>query len=178
MLLFRWYKLELLELQKKNLKLKHNSHIKGYTGEKCETQISHCSSNPCQYGVCIDHLGGYTCQCSSGYAGLNCINRIDACLFNPCKNGICISNIPNDQIQETYFCECDYGYEGVNCENEADLCLINNGGCLNNAVCVQPRAGFAYCDCKEGFIGRYCETVINKCEYVNCYNGGKDYFQA
>ncbi|KAK2143352.1 hypothetical protein LSH36_852g02016 [Paralvinella palmiformis] len=43
----------------------------GFTGERCETVIDECNSNPCQNGgTCDDFLAYYTCSCLPG----RCIN--------------------------------------------------------------------------------------------------------
>ena len=36
----------------------------GYTGDRCETLINYCESNPCSNGGrCLQYAGGYTCVC-------------------------------------------------------------------------------------------------------------------
>ena len=50
--------------------------IEGFTGDKCETNINECSSNPCINGKCLDGINEYTCQCNPGYYGQNCDTQI------------------------------------------------------------------------------------------------------
>ena len=48
----------------------------GYTGNRCQTNILECNSNPCQNGgTCQDRIGGYQCVCSDRFEGTNCENE-------------------------------------------------------------------------------------------------------
>jgi len=41
------------------------------TGDKCETNVNECASNPCQHGgICLDQVNGFTCHCQPGYTGM------------------------------------------------------------------------------------------------------------
>ena len=38
--------------------------VAGYSGERCETDVDECASNPClNGGTCTQGVGNYTCSC-------------------------------------------------------------------------------------------------------------------
>ena len=39
------------------------------TGYEC---FSHCASNPCSHGQCLNQIESYECQCEQGWEGTNC----------------------------------------------------------------------------------------------------------
>ena len=49
--------------------------------------IDECSSSPCyNYGICVDRVSSYTCQCVSGWTGILCVSVsfvYDALYFFP-----------------------------------------------------------------------------------------------
>lgn len=44
----------------------------GFSGDLCNFEYNECDSNPCVNGLCIDHIGTYSCQCTKGYQGRRC----------------------------------------------------------------------------------------------------------
>lgn len=45
----------------------------GFSGDLCNFEYNECDSNPClNGGQCIDHIGGFSCQCTKGYQGKRC----------------------------------------------------------------------------------------------------------
>ncbi|XP_034945358.1 fat-like cadherin-related tumor suppressor homolog isoform X2 [Chelonus insularis] len=49
----------------------------GFTGDRCETDINECESNPCFHGgTCVNEVGSYKCICPPNTTGINCITPI------------------------------------------------------------------------------------------------------
>lgn len=58
---------------------------------------------------------------------------------------------------------------GSHCETKINSC--SSQPCLNNGICVSNGNSFS-CTCKEGFTGRICEEIEDRCER-KCYNNGR-----
>ena len=113
---------------------------KGYTGQKCSTNIDNCEPNPCENGGnCTDGIANFTCHCTSGFQGHLCHLDIDECITErPCGNrGIC-NNFPGG-----FQCVCHGGWSGQLCTS----CIINNCShpiCSSSlASCYQCNNGFS-----------------------------------
>lgn len=53
--------------------------FEGFSGDLCNYEYNECDSNPCvNSGQCIDHIGGYTCQCTKGYQGQRCHIKVNS----------------------------------------------------------------------------------------------------
>jgi hypothetical protein len=35
----------------------------GFTGSDCSVNINDCEEHKCQFGICIDGIGNYSCEC-------------------------------------------------------------------------------------------------------------------
>uniref|UniRef100_A0AAY5L2H7 FAT atypical cadherin 3b n=1 Tax=Esox lucius TaxID=8010 RepID=A0AAY5L2H7_ESOLU len=84
----------------------------GYTGGRCEEELTKCLPNPCQNGAqCAPVDGSFLCGCPPGLTGLICDEDVDECEENDgCENrGLCVNTFGE------YFCNCSYGYEGQFC---------------------------------------------------------------
>ncbi|CAL8071916.1 unnamed protein product [Calicophoron daubneyi] len=45
----------------------------GFAGPRCESNVYDCSGHPCKpYGICVDHINGYSCECLTGTYGAHC----------------------------------------------------------------------------------------------------------
>lgn len=54
--------------------------LPGFTGDKCQTDMNECLSEPCKNGgTCSDYVNSYTCKCQVGFDGVHCENNIDEC---------------------------------------------------------------------------------------------------
>ena len=56
------------------------------SGQRCETNINECDSNPCIHGSCIDRIGRYDCNCNVPYSGRNCEIELNPCEPDRCLN--------------------------------------------------------------------------------------------
>ncbi|XP_066531702.1 von Willebrand factor D and EGF domain-containing protein [Hoplias malabaricus] len=64
----------------------------GLLGERCETDVNDCRSNPCLRGECVDGLNSFTCNCPEGFTGVICEEDIDECVLGPCFPGVACEN--------------------------------------------------------------------------------------
>ncbi|KAL0994956.1 hypothetical protein UPYG_G00129920 [Umbra pygmaea] len=89
----------------------------GYTGGRCEEELTVCLPNPCQNGaVCSAVDEAFLCGCSLGFTGPICDEDVDECEREPCDNGgLCVNTLGE------YYCNCSYGYEGQFCEEISQL---------------------------------------------------------
>lgn len=136
----------------------------GFTGERCETQISPCASNPClNQATCQETDGGFECLCELGYNGTLCENNIDDCRDDSCPNGgTCIDDV------NSFSCICLPEFSGPFCDVQVIFC--SQDSCQNGGTCIEDDNGFS-CDCLIGYTGETCQTNINECEDNPCSNG-------
>ncbi|CAH1774358.1 unnamed protein product, partial [Owenia fusiformis] len=137
----------------------------GFKGERCETEINECESDPCQNnGTCEEFVDAFECKCQPGFSGMNC-EIPPPCLSEPCQNnGTCREN------SSSFSCVCLDGFTGTFCEIKSiDVCDDNI--CENNSTCKTSNVIDEYlCECMDGFNGTYCEYKIPKdpCEPDPC----------
>ncbi|EDV29249.1 uncharacterized protein TRIADDRAFT_51362 [Trichoplax adhaerens] len=124
----------------------------GYTGDGilC-SDFDECASsatNSCQQ-VCVNTIGGYTCDCQSGYQlnadGKTCLDA-DECFKN---SQICGQICTN--TNGSYICSCHSGFN-LNSDNKsciaATTCSSNNN-CSESCTLIN---GKDQCACKNGYI--------------------------
>ncbi|XP_056614920.1 stabilin-1-like [Triplophysa dalaica] len=144
----------------------------GFTGTACELcEKNHfgpnCTACNCtKKGKCDEGLDGNgSCFCLEGWAGTFCETVIEVkpiCSPSCDVNAVCN---PGNQ------CECVPPYEGngVNC-TAPDLCIKYNGGCHDQADCLQTGINIT-CSCVTGYSGDgYDCSPINPC--LEEANGG------
>ncbi|CAI9731602.1 neurogenic locus protein delta-like [Octopus vulgaris] len=130
----------------------------GFTGDRCEKHVKSCDKIVCEnHGTCVmGEVGGW-CACPKGFTGDFCEKEINECQSSPCQNGgTCV------EYFDDYACSCPSDYGGKNCE------LYLPCPCRNGGTCI----GLSRCECRNGFTGRRCEILINKCKRLRCRNGG------
>lgn len=89
----------------------------GFSGQRCEINVSKCSRNPCSNGgSCHDLMAthDYTCTCLPGFTGKNCDMRTrDGCASGPCQNGGTCYVGP---YAASFACHCPPGFMGSHCQ--------------------------------------------------------------
>src|SRR5690606_22053420 len=96
----------------------------GFTGDRCETDIDECATNPCANGgTCTDGVAPLTCTCAAGYTGATCEVNEDDCAEEPCLyGGVCIDRVAGFQ------CLCSAPFEGARCEIRPRIAHTFGGG--------------------------------------------------
>ena len=140
----------------------------GWSGADCDLNVDDCASNPCENnGLCVDQVDGYTCSCEPGFTGMNCQHTIDYCIDEPCKNGgTCKSN------RDSFVCECRPGFSSTpTCEIENDECTNSLCDPTGSLECLDLDNRYE-CNCRDGFVGEFCQTNVDDCASSPCRNGG------
>uniref|UniRef100_A0AAQ5ZBI2 Cartilage oligomeric matrix protein n=1 Tax=Amphiprion ocellaris TaxID=80972 RepID=A0AAQ5ZBI2_AMPOC len=128
---------------------------------------SSCVPNPCHPGVkCMETPQGIKCgACPDGMEGngTHCID-VDECTVMPCHMGVrCINTSPGFRCGS-----CPAGYHGPQvqgvglayarankqvCKDINECDGSNNGGCVENSVCMNTPGSFRCGPCKPGYVG-------------------------
>ena len=134
-----------------------------FTPDKCTDQQSigifcNISMKPCALnGICLNDgscqanptvFEEYACKCLPGYTGRHCETDIRPCARNPCFY---------DGIQN--WIDVPYGFLILLLGTCSPLDEINS----NDFVC----------NCPKGRTGKFCETLIDHCVNVTCFNNGQ-----
>jgi len=120
-----------------------------------------CYRNPCKNGgFCWEDRWDIQCECPLGFEGRYCEEEyvVDGCSSYPCRNdATCIPIGTSD-----FHCKCHPGYEGNNCGTQIVVAWdCSTNPCQNGGECsTKTPSGWnrlAYCKCRSGFRGKYCE---------------------
>ncbi|KAM3601137.1 uncharacterized protein V6R79_008280 [Siganus canaliculatus] len=86
----------------------------GFTGGRCEIELTSCMPNPCQNGGDCTPVGtAFVCGCPLGLGGLICDEDVNECEQSDCSNdGECVNTFGS------FYCNCSEGYEGQFCDDQ------------------------------------------------------------
>lgn len=120
--------------------------------DECATNTSKCGEN----SVCVNTLGGFSCECSAGFVGSP--PRV-ACRA-PCEDVKCSEHAYCKPDGAEAYCVCEEGWTfdptdiaaGCIDVNECDTSLGPVGRCGIQARCANTLGSFA-CQCPEGYTG-------------------------
>ncbi|KAK2881970.1 hypothetical protein Q8A73_022480 [Channa argus] len=86
----------------------------GFTGGRCEVEMTFCMPNPCQNGGDCSPIGSaFLCGCPPGLGGLICDQDVNECDQEKCRNGgECVNTFGS------FYCNCSEGYEGQFCNDQ------------------------------------------------------------
>ncbi|XP_065067425.1 fibropellin-1-like isoform X1 [Rhopilema esculentum] len=88
--------------------------------------------------------------------------------LNPCPSHILCRDKCTSPFYECVY--CDANHRGLHCDIPLDKNDCEKNPC-QNGKCVDEHASH-FCLCDPGFTGRNCESDINECESLPCFNGG------
>merc|ERR1712223_1588387 len=125
----------------------------GYTGQFCTDDVNECfvGQNPCVNGLCVNTVGGVTCDCTNtGFTGDFCQTQSNFCLNNNCaNNAVCVEGF------NSYTCNCaNTGYTGQFCTDDVNECFSGQNPCVRGQ-CINS-IGSVSCDCSNtGYTGQF-----------------------
>ena len=143
------------------------------------TEVNRCDL---EHSVCVNHDGGYKCQCHVGYKdsdssvkgsdhhGNDCIN-IDEC---DTGHNTCHEYADCRDTDGSYDCKCKVGFtgDGLVCDDIDECDDLNTFGGVNdcdaNEICRNTLGSF-YCDCDIGF--KTGENRVDCIDRDECIDG-------
>ncbi|CAH1238208.1 THBS3 [Branchiostoma lanceolatum] len=124
-------------------------------------------SAPCFEGVTCQNIDSSTYRCGPCPAGLSgdgvtCVDIDECSLASPCfTNATCENSDPGYQCGKCpvgYTGESSHGYGLEHAQNSPQVCLdideceVDNGGCHDNAECINTPGSYSCGNCVEGYI--------------------------
>lgn len=85
--------------------------LPGWGGERCQSDLDECASQPCVHGSCRDVLAGFRCLCQPGFTGRLCQEDVDDCEDHACQHGGTCRDGVNG-----YTCVCPQDHRGPLCQ--------------------------------------------------------------
>ncbi|KAL5110934.1 hypothetical protein TcWFU_009486 [Taenia crassiceps] len=148
----------------------------GWGGDDCSKNLDDCEYNKCQNGgICIDQIGGYTCNCPYGFTDRYCeaplLSQMTAtknsvsfgCSYNRCLNG---ATCQPDMSPTGYRCRCPFGYGGTFCEKVFALYIASTDTYVAvpspSRGCFLPRGNISITfstDQQQGILFFFSETI-------------------
>ncbi|CAL8252359.1 unnamed protein product [Merluccius merluccius] len=123
---------------------------RGFTGNRCQTDVDECLSEPCLHGgSCDDQPGGFFCHCQQGFSGPSCQLEQDWCSSSPCLNG---------GVCRGFRCLCKDGFFGDQCQMLENPCVLQP--CGNRGSCRSDQQGNYVCACRVGHTGKDCDKDL------------------
>jgi hypothetical protein len=140
-------------------------------------------------GKCIDQLNGFYCLYGDRI-GLNSMNLIEQpCTLENLSLGKQFFELVGPEQNVFLQCTGENTFVVSKCaemlfwNQEFLTCTIDRPGvktgicktypCKNEGECVNLGNNNFQCVCKDGYIGRVCETLIDHCSESPCVNGGR-----
>eukprot|EP00058_Branchiostoma_floridae_P005557 XP_002591045.1 hypothetical protein BRAFLDRAFT_69402 [Branchiostoma floridae] len=159
----------------------------GWEGTNCDQEIDDCASSPCIHGTCTDGYMNYTCSCENGWTGKDCDQGV--------YGGECyyFSSTALTHLEATHACSANSGRMVDVREEQQQLSLADKIGastsgyyvcqsalkpcepnvCQNGGICTSCfNETTTFCECADGFEGKFCEIDIDDCASNPCQNGG------
>ncbi|XP_078582422.1 uncharacterized protein LOC144865499 isoform X1 [Branchiostoma floridae x Branchiostoma japonicum] len=161
----------------------------GWTGTNCDqVDPDECASNPCWLGgTCLDHVDGYSCVCPKDSTGKNCETGV--------YSGECyhFSSTALTHLEATETCSANSGRMVDVRDEQQQRFLVDRIGastsgyyvcqsalkpcepnvCQNGGICTSCfNETTTFCECADGFEGKFCEIDIDDCASNPCQNGG------
>uniref|UniRef100_A0A8C7K7T4 Versican core protein n=1 Tax=Oncorhynchus kisutch TaxID=8019 RepID=A0A8C7K7T4_ONCKI len=103
----------------------------GYTGQRCETDVDECQSNPCRNGAtCMDGVNSFTCLCLPSYTGGLCEQDTEVCEYGWQKfQSQCYKHITHRRTWDTAERECRlHGAHLVSVLSQEEQLYVNGLG--------------------------------------------------
>ncbi|XP_040037255.2 protocadherin Fat 3 [Gasterosteus aculeatus] len=87
----------------------------GFSGGRCEIELTSCMPNPCLNGADCQPVGSaFLCGCSGGLRGLICEKDVNECDQDVCGSaGECVNTFGS------FYCNCSEGNKGQFCDDQA-----------------------------------------------------------